>query len=108
MYDFLIVPNDYYMCTKFHVYITYLSKVIEGGWNIYIIHENLVKHFSIPRKGIDLQFKNKYCNIYCSQNAMVVFKYAGVCLLDTIYPTCKYYVKLVTDYSIRYKFLMKK
>ena len=29
---FSIVPIEYYLCTKFHVYMTSLSKVIEGGW----------------------------------------------------------------------------
>ena len=31
MYDFSIVPIEYYLCTKFHVYMTSLSKVIENG-----------------------------------------------------------------------------
>ena len=51
MYDFSIAPIEYNLCTKFHVYIPSLSKVIEGGW-ILNFWKKHVKGFIMNLRGL--------------------------------------------------------
>ena len=60
MYNFWIVPIEYYLCSKFHVYMTSLSKVIEGG----LIHPPPPPGYLRPKRPGSNMLKKKLLNIF--------------------------------------------